>query len=95
MINFWIAVRNPFKCKDFQAVWFREWRVSKNKSIELQYSRYAFNFLEFKLDLNWRQMDHAGPWLTINLFGHTIDLRIYDHRHWNDETNNWATYDTL
>ena len=45
------------------------------------------------MDLNWRQTDHAGPWITVNVFGWTVDLRIVDSRHWNDETNTWEVYE--
>jgi hypothetical protein len=93
MINLWVAVRNPFRCKEFCSLWNREWRLTKNKTLELQFSEYRFNILEFQLDLNWRQTDHAGPWLMINLFGYSMDLRIYDNRHWDDTTNTWGTLD--
>lgn len=89
MINFWLAFRNPLKCKDFENVANVGGWLSTNKHWELQYSRYAFNWLEIKLDLNWRQTDHAGPWLTINLFGHTLDARISDRRRWDDELDRW------
>lgn len=93
MINFWIALRNPFKCRDFRNVYNIGAPITDNKYWEFQYSRYAFNWLEFKLDLNWRQTNHAGPWLTINVFGHTIDLRIWDRRDWDDSTYTWRKYD--
>lgn len=90
MINIWFAVRNPFRCREFKNLWNREWKITKNKSLELQFSHYRFNLLEVQLDLNWRQTDHAGPWFMVNLFGLTVDLRIYDHRHWDDTTNDWV-----
>jgi hypothetical protein len=92
MINFWVAVRNPFKCADFKNIWNCGGLLSKNKGWEVQLSKYAYNCLEFKIDLNWRGSDHAGPWLTLNVFGYTVDARIYDCRHWNDKSNNWAIY---
>ena len=91
MINIWFAVRNPFKTKPFKMLKVWQLFLSKNKVFEFQISRYTFNFLEFQIDLNWRQTDHAGPWLMINLFGYQFDIRIYDQRNWNDETNTWAT----
>jgi hypothetical protein len=93
MINLWVAVRNPFRCKEFRNLYNREWGLTKNKTLELQFSEYRFNILEFQLDLNWRQTDHAGPWLMINLFGYTMDLRMYDKRHWDDVSNDWGTLD--
>ena len=91
MINIWLALRNPRSCRPFAMIWNREGRITANKSWELQFSRYAYNWLEFKLDLAWWGQDHAGPWLTINVFGWTLDARVYDRRHWNDDANDWHT----
>jgi hypothetical protein len=90
MINIWLAVRNPFKVQPFRAVWVRDRQLSQHKTVEIQISRYAFNWLELQLDLNWRGTDHAGPWFMIGLFGWQLDIRMYDRRHWNYETNSWA-----
>jgi hypothetical protein len=92
MISFWIALRNPFPCQAFNNIKVYNGKITKHKAWEIQFSRYTFNWLEFKLDLNWRQTDHAGPWLTVNLFGFTMDMRMYDIRHWNDATNTWGEY---
>jgi hypothetical protein len=90
MINIWLAVRNPFRVQPFRMVWFRDRKLSQNKTVEFQISRYAFNWLELQLDLNWRGTDHAGPWFMIGFFGWQLDIRMCDRRHWNNETNNWA-----
>ena len=90
MINIWIALRNPFLAKPFRAVWYRAKKLSQHKTIEFQVSRYAFNWLELQLDLNWQGTDHAGPWFMVGFFSWQMDIRIYDHRVWNNETNNWA-----
>jgi hypothetical protein len=94
MIDFSIRLRNPFPCQPFRNLWNGVWRLSTHKFFELQFSRYAFNWVELSVDLNWRQTDHAGPWITVNLVGWTVDLRIVDNRHWNDETNAWETYES-
>jgi hypothetical protein len=89
MINIWLAVRNPFPVQPFRAVWFRTRKLSQNKTVEVQISRYAFNWIELQLDLNWRGTDHAGPWFMIGLFGWQLDIRMYDRRQWNDQINSW------
>lgn len=91
MINFWVAFRNPFPVRPFRAIrcWSRQ--ITTNKTVEFQISRYAWNWLELQVDLNWRQIDHAGPWLMIGVFGLQVDLRMYDHRHWDDQTNDWKS----
>jgi hypothetical protein len=90
MIDFSVRLRNPFPCQEFRNIWCQGGKISDHKYWELQLSRYAFNWFELRVDLNWRQTDHAGPWLTVNLFGFTIDARIVDSRHWDDGINNWA-----
>jgi hypothetical protein len=90
LINIWIAFRNPFKVLPFKAVWLWEKPLTQYKTVEIQISRYAFNWLELQIDLNWRGTDHAGPWIMIGAFGWQLDIRVYDLRHWNNETNNWA-----
>jgi hypothetical protein len=90
MISCWIALRNPFRAKDFRMLGIQEGSLTKHKRWEIQLSYYAFHWFEFKLDLNWRQTDHAGPWIELNILGLTLDARIYDTRQWSDETNNWA-----
>jgi hypothetical protein len=89
LINIWVAVRNPWVCKPFEMISHWCSPVTKNKNLELQLSRYCFNLFEFKLDLNWRQTDHAGPWISVNLFGWIIDARIFDSREWDDNINDW------
>lgn len=94
MISFDLRLRNPFCSKPFYGIVCWTKPLIQHKVFELQFSRYAFNWVEISADLNWRQTDHAGPWITINLFGWTMDVRIYDSRHWDDETNDWKTYGT-
>jgi len=89
MMEFYIRFRNPWPSRPFCNLACWSWPLTRNKTFELQFSRYAFNWLEAKLDLNWRQTDHAGPWIMINVFGWTMDARIYDRRHWDDANNAW------
>ncbi len=93
MIDFGVRLRNPFPCQQFKNIWAGARKLTKHKFIELQFSYYIFNWFELAVDLNWRQTDHAGPWITVNVFGWTVDLRIADSRHWNDETNTWEVYE--
>jgi len=91
MIDFGLRLRNPLPCKPFRNIWAHGGNISGHKFWELQLSHYAFNWFELSVDLNWRQTDHAGPWITLNLFGWTVDARIIDNRHWDDERNTWAS----
>jgi hypothetical protein len=91
MINFWLAVRNPFKCADFRNFGCRGGQITQHKRWEVQFSHYAYNCAEIKLDFNWQGQDHAGPWITLNILGYTLDARIHDIRHWDDVDNCWST----
>lgn len=93
MINIWLAIKNPFKCADFKNYVCYTKLIAKHKAFEVQVSKYADNFLEFNLNLNWRGEDHAGPSIEINLFGWTLCVKIYDTRHWDYENNCWQVYD--
>lgn len=93
MINIWFAIRNPFKHSEFKNLGCTTGPICENKSWEVQISKYAYNILEFNLDLNWKGEDHAGPSFEINLFGYTLNAKIYDHRHWSHEKHDWEVYE--
>lgn len=90
MINVWLALRNPFRVRPFRMLWNRGSMITKHKGWEFQLSYYAYNWLEVKIDLNWRGESHAGPWIMINILGVQFDARIFDSRHWDIENNCWA-----
>jgi hypothetical protein len=90
MINIWFALRNPFRSKPFRMLWNRGGIITQHKGWELQLSYYVYNWLEAKIDLNWRGESHAGPWIMINILGVQFDARIFDSRHWDIESNYWA-----
>ena len=93
MLSFDIQIRNPFKHESFKTYWCKTWGPWKNKAFEIQASKYAFNLFELNVDLNWYGLDHEGPQLELGIFGYNIRSKLYDIRHWNDETNTWETYD--
>ena len=69
-------------------------RLSKHKTFEVQLelwdSEFARDFFEFKLQWT-RKCDHAGPEFTLSIIKlFWLNIKIYDHRHWNDDENRWA-----
>ena len=38
-----------------------------------------------------RRQSHAGLHIGIGLAGFNCEFQVYDHRHWNDRTKDWAT----
>lgn len=91
MIDIDFVVRNPWSKAGFTPL--RDWvgRIPfvSRKRWEVQVYRYAPDILGFRLDLEFRGVDHAGPSLHLICWGYTVALSIYDIRHWNDETNDW------
>lgn len=98
MIRLRLTISNPFfkPGKDGGKDYFYKHKtLSKNKSFEIQISKWSniSTAFVFDLDLNWKGDDHAGPHLEIDLFGFMLDVKIYDHRHWDYENHKWEVYD--
>lgn len=93
MLTFRFTIRNPFKFASFKSYMVLTAPLCSNKSWEIQLSKYAYNIFEVIIDLNWKGFDHAGPSLELNIFGYTLTLKIYDHRHWNIKKNSWSSHD--
>lgn len=93
LAKFHIVLRNPFDHNDFKNLWSRAWHPAKHKAVELQFVKYAYNFFELNIDINFKGEDHAGPRFELNLFGYTVMVSVYDTRHWDYETNDWTIYD--
>jgi len=71
---------------------WREPKISRRKAMCIQLSKAATpSILRFDLDLSWRGHDHAGPGISLELFGYFFDFNIYDVRHWNYEEGRWES----
>ena len=96
MIYFNFKLDNPFrhnktKSKDYV---YKERVIAKNKSVELQISKWgaASSLFTLELDLRWKGQDHAGPSIMIEVWKYFFNLKIYDHRHWDYENQTWEVY---
>lgn len=94
MIRIDFAIANPFKHKEWKDLYQGEWLISKHKVLEIGFFKYAWNLVEFELDLRWCGSDHAGPKLELGLFGWQVRIAIADTRHWNQKINSWEKYNT-
>jgi hypothetical protein len=92
MIRFRFGVANPFKCKEFRNIWDRSWTVTENKTLELQFYRYAYEVFSCDLDLVWKGSDHAGPNFELNILGWNVRLSLIDNRHWDYNRDTWEEY---
>ena len=68
------------------------YKVTKNKTLELQFNVKENILLGFGTSLNFRQ-DHAGLWLNLNLFTFGFTVEFSDNRHWDDDNNCWEDED--
>ena len=92
MIRIDLVIANPFKHKPWKSLYQGKWNISKNKTLEIGFFRYAFNIAEISLDLRWKGSDHAGPIVELGLFGWQIRIAIPDHRHWDSVNSRWHNY---
>jgi len=68
-------------------------QITKNKSFEFQFETWKNWWSYFNIDISWtRQTDHAGFTFMFEVMGVMLVITIYDHRHWDDETNDWKIY---
>ena len=92
MININFSVENPWSDR-FNNLWCCSYATPfKNKFVELEVLKNN-TVVSFVFRLTTRQ-DHSGLRLELGLLGYSFDFKFYDSRHWNYETNKWATYDT-
>jgi len=89
MFNINISIRNPFTKDKFEGIFCKEFRLTKNKNICIEFYKYSYYLLEITISTDYEGHDHAGPKLEIGLFGLNFDFKIYDSRHWDIETDDW------
>lgn len=77
------------KRRNYDSVFFWHKRITKNKSIEFEVIDDSNVLLSFELDISFRGKDHAGPSVMFGLFGSEISFKLYDHRHWDYQSNTW------
>ena len=91
MINLQLGLSNPWAKENFKNLWHTGGSVTSHKHWELKFIRHAYTLFEVHVGLTARQ-DHAGLSSTLGLLGYSINLHVYDDRHWDDENNCWKTY---
>lgn len=64
------------------------WKVSENKSLELQIEHNWDSLFWIDIDIS-RKCDHAGINFSACLFKKMIHINFYDNRHWNYTKNKW------
>lgn len=68
-------------------------KISEHKTFEWQTEYWGWTRLfRFELDLSLKGECHAGPKLELTLFGFMVAVNVYDHRHWDHDTNDWEVH---
>jgi hypothetical protein len=68
--------------------------VTKNKSLEIQLTKFS-NIFQLGLNLVWRRKgDHPGIYFDIQILPFFFAMNFSDNRHWNYETNTYENYET-
>ena len=68
-------------------------QLTRNKSFELQLSEFSLGNTRklFDICMRWTvRRHHAGPEFRLEMLGFYFSVSICDHRHWDDDANDWA-----
>ena len=89
MIDLHFKLNNPWSDR-WNFLWSKHRMIVKHKAWEL--GVYRTNTI-VELYFHYRiRCDHAGVKFMFSLFGYTIELNLYDTRHWDYDNKTWGTY---
>ena len=86
-----ICIKKKSPSLVFKNIYSSDGQLSEHKFWEFEVYYYSFLNFELEYSFAWTKRDHGGISFGIGIFGYTIKFQIYDHRHWNFYTNNWAS----
>lgn len=94
MFWFHLRLRNPFNKRDDAYIhnyYNKVWRINKNKSIEIQISRWnnLTNLIDVQCNIEPSGHDHAGADFNVTLLHFYFMIHLYDRRHWDYDNNCW------
>lgn len=92
MIYLGFTLSWPFKNSSQKDYIEKSWKVSKNKTLEVQLSRAGNALIGFSVRTSMRE-DHAGLMFELEFLRHFFIVNLYDNRHWNDEKGRYVNYD--
>ena len=89
MINLNFNISWPFKEISRRDYIEKSWKLSKNKSVEVQLSRGGNSLLGINIRLDIYGADHAGLKFELEFMRHFLIVDLYDNRHWDYENHCW------
>lgn len=89
MISLNFNISNPWSDR-WKILWSKNGLITKHKAWEFNgYQTHHIIEIDFEVALKGH---HACfPRITLGLFGYTVELQIYDCRHWDYKENTWST----
>jgi hypothetical protein len=78
------------KSSRWGVIFNKDWSLSKNKAVEVNFYKTS-HIINFHLNAQFVGVDHAGASVSIGLVGLSLEIRLYDSRHWNYNANRWMT----
>ena len=88
MIHFNFTISNPWWRDRHGWIASKHWKVTKNKTLELEFDK-SHSLFDFEFSLSARR-DHAGVSMMFGLLGYTLGLSFYDNRHYPaDGSSSW------
>lgn len=92
-IFFTFSIQSPFKPirKASKTYFLTDRRVSKNKSLSIEFTRLGEcnDLFDITLDLRWFGIDHAGPRFELWIGRYMFSINLHDHRHWDYDKHTW------
>jgi len=82
-------IENPWSKGLFKNMWFKVFRLTTNKSLEIQVYKCSWELFGLLFSTKWRGEDHIGPFVEFTLFTYTTVIKLCDNRHWDYINNRW------
>jgi hypothetical protein len=84
------SIFNIFSRKEkFDILFLYQRHLYGKKYFEFQCDYYNYYLFKFEFTFQPIKKDHGGLRFELNILGYSLDLNIYDSRHWDDENNCW------
>jgi len=71
-------------------------RLTQHKYLEIELQKFKIQDTcsWFHLNIDWStKRDHAGFEISLDILGYSAIIKIYDHRHWDGEKQEWCSYE--
>lgn len=91
MLYFKCKLTNLWTKNNFKNLFSSTGHLFGHKYWEFQILRDYTDLLGLEINTHYRGHDHAGFSITVTVLCHSVEFLVYDHRHWNFDTNTWLS----